>query len=166
MLNLEHNRLSAALAFPDPLDEDLAEDECIVLTHRRLVRLALVACETGARFERDGVRHDPMAWMLAPRRLFDGRTAIEACLQLDGCNRAIVLHGLALGLDADADEIDDLLSDEPRDIDADVDGLSTGRGIEAKVDGIDVDGRVAAASGGLAPLPGQDTGVLQKCRAA
>ncbi len=166
MLNLEHNRLSAALAFPDPLDEDLAEDECIVLTHRRLVRLALVACETGARFERDGVRHDPMAWMLAPRRLFDGRTAIEACLQLDGCNRAIVLHGLALGLDADADEIDDLLADEPRDIDADVDGLSTGRGIEAKVDGMDVDDRMAAAAREGAPVMGSDACVLAKRRAA
>ncbi|MEG8027677.1 hypothetical protein [Sphingomonas aerolata] len=166
MLNVEHRRLPAALVFPDPLDDDLADDDRIVLTRRRLVRLALVACETGARFERDGVRHDPMAWMLAPRRLFDGRTAIEACLELEGCNRAIVLHGLALGLDADADEIDELLADEPGDIDEDVDALSLGRTAEAAEDGVDVDDRVAAADCGRAPILGQDGRALVKCRAA
>jgi len=116
VLEVEDRHAPAAPAFPDPLEKDLAGDDRIAMTRRRLVRLALVACETGARFERDGVRHDPMAWMLAPRRLFGGRSAIDACLELEGCNRAIVLHGLALGLDADADEIDDLLADEPGDV--------------------------------------------------
>jgi len=166
MLNVGHRPLPTALVFPDPLDDDHADDDCVVLTRRRLVRLALVACETGARFQRDGVRHDPMAWMLAPRRLFGGRTAIDACLELDGCNRAIVLHGLALGLDADEEEIDALLSDEPGDIDGDVDGLPVGRTAGASDDRRDIDGRVTAASGGRASLRGQDAGVLQKCRAA
>ncbi len=166
MLNVEHRRLPSTPVFPDPLDEDQADDDCIVLTRRRLVRLALVACETGARFERDGVRHDPMAWMLAPRRLFDGRTAIEACLELEGCNRAVVLHGLALGLDADADEIDDLLADEPGDIDADVDGLSLEGSVEAMEGGIDVENRMAAGNGGRVPFLGPDARVLEKCRAA
>jgi len=162
MLNIGHRPLPAALVFPDPLDDDLADDECVVLTRRRLVRLALVACETGARFQRDGVRHDPMAWMLAPRRLFGGRTAIDACMELDGCNRAIVLHGLALGLDVDAEEIDDLLSDETGDIDG-----PCVRGSQAVTEADIKDGsRMTGAYGGRAPFPKQDGDVLVKCHGA
>ena len=38
--------------------------------------------------------------MLAPRRLFRGAAAIEACLERDDCMRAVLLHGLSIGLDA------------------------------------------------------------------
>lgn len=109
MLNFESSL--AASAFPDPMDGDGPDDAPVVLTRRRLCRLALVATEVGARFERDGVQHDPMAWMLAPRELFDGTSAIDACLELEGCVRALVVHGLGLGLDADPAEIDALVAD-------------------------------------------------------
>jgi hypothetical protein len=96
----------------DPLDADSPSDEVVITTSRALCRLALVATETGARFQREAEPHDPMAWLLAPRRIFGGSTALEACLQREHFMRALLLHGLSLGLDADPDEIDDLL-DEP-----------------------------------------------------
>lgn len=97
---------------PDPLDPDACGDVPIVVTRRRLIRLALVAAETGARFQREGLDHDPVAWLLAPREIFDGRDGIQAALDLDGCMRAILLHGLGLGLDADPAIVDDLLADD------------------------------------------------------
>lgn len=93
----------------DPMDDDEAGDEIVLTTRRRLMRLSIISAEVGARFAREGVAHDPMAWMLAPRRVFDGRVGIEACQELRGFGRGIVLHGLGLGLDADADFVDDLL---------------------------------------------------------
>ncbi len=98
---------------PDPLDPDSPYDFPVIATRRRLIRLALVAAETGARFQREGMDHDPMAWMLASRELFDGRDAVEAALELQHCTRAILLHGLGLGLDADPAVIDDLCTDDP-----------------------------------------------------
>ena len=97
---------------PDPLDPDSGQDLPLLVTHRRLIRLALVAAETGARFQREGLDQDPVAWMLAPRELFGGRDGIEAALGLDGCLRAILLHGLSIGLDADPAVVDDLLADD------------------------------------------------------
>lgn len=96
----------------DPLDPDQAGDLVVASTWRALTRLALVATEAGARFQREEVGHDPMAWMLAPRRLFGGRSALEACLEREGCLRAVLLHGLALGLDAEPAAVDALLLDD------------------------------------------------------
>ncbi len=96
----------------DPLDPDVFDDMPVIVTRRRLIRLALVAAETGARFQRESLDHDPVAWMLTPRALFDGRDGIEGALSLDGCMRAILLHGLGIGLDADPTLIDDLLTSE------------------------------------------------------
>lgn len=96
----------------DPLDGDHVDDVHLPVSRRGLVRLALVASEVGARFQREGTAHDPMAWMLASRRLFSGGTAIEACLELDGCLRAVMLHGLGFGVDASPEDIDDLISDD------------------------------------------------------
>lgn len=101
----------------DPLDEDVESDATYLVSERSLVRLALVASEVGARFQRDGVKHDPMAWMLAPRRMFDGRPAITACLDLEDCTRAILLHGLSLGLDAAPEDLDALAADDVSDDD-------------------------------------------------
>lgn len=98
----------APVGYPDPLDEDGVGDEAILTTKRGLIRLALVAAETGARFHREGIGHDPVAWMLAPRNLFGGRAAMDACLARDDCMRAILLHGLSIGLDADPGELDEL----------------------------------------------------------
>lgn len=104
---------------PDPLDPDSLNDFPVVTTRRRLTRLALVAAETGARFQRDGIGHDPMAWLLAPRLLFDGLDAIEAAADLRHCTRAILLHGLGIGLDADPTVIDELCADDERSVDDD-----------------------------------------------
>ncbi|KQN26015.1 hypothetical protein ASE86_07545 [Sphingomonas sp. Leaf33] len=98
--------------FEDPLDDDAATDAALTTTRRGLVRLALVAAETGARFQREGVAHDPMAWLLSPRALFDGACAIDACLGLGGCLRGVLIHGLSLGLDADPAVIDALAADD------------------------------------------------------
>lgn len=102
----------AAKATPgDPLDADSPFDDVVITTSRALCRLALVAAETGSRFQREAEAHDPMAWLLAPRRMFAGSTALEACLEREHFMRALLLHGLSLGLDADPDEIDGLLDD-------------------------------------------------------
>lgn len=102
--------------YEDPLDPDLPGDPQVVATRRGLTRLALVAAETGARFQREGEGHDPMSWMMAPRRLFAGSTAIESCLAREDFMRALLLHGLSLGLDAEPAQIDALLCDTPGDV--------------------------------------------------
>ena len=96
----------------DPLDPDLADDPLIVLSHRQIGRLIFIAAETGARFERESIPYDPVAWLFSSRRLFDGLAAVDACRQVTGFTRAIILHGLSLGLDADPDHIDSLLADD------------------------------------------------------
>jgi hypothetical protein len=100
------------IGYLDPLDEDAAADEPILTTRRGLIRLVLVAAETGARFHREGIGYDPVAWMLTPRNLFRGRAAVEACLERDECMRAILLHGLSIGMDADPEELDRLAADD------------------------------------------------------
>lgn len=96
----------------DPLGADRIDDMPVVTSERRLRRLAIVAADTGARFEREGIAHDPVAWLAAPRALFHGGTAIESCQDRDGFMRATLLHGLGLGLDADAEEMDELLAED------------------------------------------------------
>lgn len=101
--------------YEDPLGCDLIEDELVQTTRRSLLRLALVAAETASHFVRDGVGQDPVAWMLAPRRLFDGRVPLEACLDRDDCLRAVLLHALSLGTDADRTLLDELIAEEDHD---------------------------------------------------
>lgn len=102
--------------YQDPLDPDGPTDAPLTTSRRGLARLALVATEVGARFQREGVGHDPMAWMLASRRLFGGEAALDACLEREACLRAVLLHGLSLGLDAGPDQIGALLGDTPGDV--------------------------------------------------
>lgn len=104
-----------AMPFPDPLEDDCASDDAVVTTLRGIARVALVATEVASRFQREGVAHDPMTWMLAPRRLFGGARAIDACLDRSACLRGVLLHGLSFGLDADPGEIDALVADEDAD---------------------------------------------------
>ena len=99
----------------DPLDPDEADDEIVVTSVRRLLRVAVAAADAGARFAHEEAEMDPAAWMIAPRVLFGGRPAIEACQDLDGFCRSIVLHGLRLGMDADPEAVDALLSDDGSD---------------------------------------------------
>ena len=109
-------RLAQPAAIPvyeDPLDEDDVLDVQVTTSRRGLTRLALVAAETSAHFSREQIGHDPMAWMLAPRQLFGGETALEACLERDHCLRAVLLHGLSIGVDAQPGTIDALLADGP-----------------------------------------------------
>lgn len=105
-------QLEDDLLIEDPLGQDEAEDAILYTTRRALSRVAFVAAETAARFEREGVEHDPMAWMLSPRRMFDGDAALDACLDRPSFLRAVLLHGLALGLDAEPHELDDLVEDD------------------------------------------------------
>lgn len=105
----------ATWSYEDPLDPDRPEDDVVVTTKRGLCRVAMVAAEVGGRFQREGLEHDPMAWMLAPRDLFRGGAAIEACLGRDDFLRATLLHGLGLGMDAEAEEIDELLEEDVTD---------------------------------------------------
>lgn len=97
-------------AILDPLDEDMPDDEVVLTTRRALVRVALVASETGARFQREALDYDSMAWMLSPRALFDGRAPVDACLERDACMRGILVHGLGLGLDVERSAVDALLA--------------------------------------------------------
>ena len=98
-------------SYEDPADPDLPTDVPVVTTRRGLCRMAMVAADAATRFQRDGVDVDPVAWMLAPRKLFGGATALEACLGHNHFMRASLLHGLAIGLDAEPSEIDALAVD-------------------------------------------------------
>jgi hypothetical protein len=64
-----------------------------------------VAVETGARFVRERIEQDALEWMLTPRRLFGGEAAAVACTAVEGYRRALLLHGLSLGLDASPDQL-------------------------------------------------------------
>lgn len=98
----------------DPLAPDARGDVVVVTTRRALCRVASVAAEVGSRFQREGIDADAVAWMLAPRSLFGGAAALDACLGRDAFARATLLHGLSLGLDAAPDEIDALVAGRPR----------------------------------------------------
>lgn len=97
---------------PDALAPDHTADVPVVVTRRRLLRLVIVACEAGGRFANDASDVDPVAWMLAPRRLLAGAAPIDACLELDEAERAVLLLGLGIGLDADRDAFDELMQDD------------------------------------------------------
>src|SRR5689334_5035128 len=103
---------AAPLRFEDPLEADRIDDPLVLITRRALCRIVCVAAEAASRFARENSTQDPVAWMLAPRQLFGGRAAIEACQDQDAFTRAILLHGLSLGLDANPDDLDHLLEDD------------------------------------------------------
>lgn len=106
------SREAAIFDVEDPLGHDRHDDVVVTTTRRAISRVAYVAAETASRFEREAVASDPVAWLFAPRRIFDGEAAIDACMRRDAFQRAILLHGLSLGLDADPEEIDRLLDDD------------------------------------------------------
>lgn len=95
----------------DPLDH-ADDDERVDITMRQVVRIALVATEVGARFQRHCIDADPMAWMLAPRRAFGGRPPVEACLTSADCLKAVLIHSLGLDLDIRPGELAALMEDE------------------------------------------------------
>lgn len=67
------------------------------------LRLAHIAAETGARFVRERIDCCPIDWMLRPLQMFDGRAAISCCGSAEGYRKAMLLHGLSLGMDASPD---------------------------------------------------------------
>lgn len=75
-----------------------------------IVRIACVAAEFGARMQRDGLSIDPVAWMVTPLDVFEGRPAIEACMEREGCSTALLIHGLGLGLKTDRRTLDQLIN--------------------------------------------------------
>jgi hypothetical protein len=97
-----------AMPAPGPLALRALEGQGVDRWH--LGRVVMLAAETGARFERDGIEADPAAWMVAPRRLFGGSSAVEACREEGPFLRGMLLHGLSAGLDADPDLVDDLVA--------------------------------------------------------
>lgn len=106
-----HAPRSRPAGYEDPLDEDALGDAPLLTTRRSVIRVALAAAETASRFAREGTGHDAMAWLTAPRRMYGGATAIDACLDRDACLRTVLLHGLSLGLDADPEDLDELADD-------------------------------------------------------
>ena len=68
-------------SYEDPADPDLPTDVPVVTTRRGLCRMAMVAADTATRFQRHGVDVDPVAWMLSPRKLFGGATALALQLR-------------------------------------------------------------------------------------
>lgn len=94
----------------DPLEDE--SGGMLAVRRVALVRIACVAAETGARMQRDGLAEDPVGWMITPLALFEGRAPIEACMEKDACSKAVLLHGLGLGLDADPTAMDRLLFEE------------------------------------------------------
>lgn len=99
-------------AIEDPMAPDQSDDLVVITTRRALCRVAYVAAEAASRFERENIKSDPMAWMLAPLRLFGGMAALDACLEREAFLRAALLHGLSLGLDAHPEYLDYLLDEE------------------------------------------------------
>lgn len=69
-------------------------------------RLAHLAATTGARFVRERIDEDPMRWLNRKLRLFGGSSALECGGDPKNFRRAMLLHELSLGLDADPDLFD------------------------------------------------------------
>ncbi len=122
--------VSLAYGYVDPLADDAPGDDVVVTTRRAIGRVALVASEAASRFQRERVSHDAMSWLFAPRELFGGACAIDACLDRDACLRGVLVHGLSLDLDV-APEIVDALTAEDDDEDR-TDGDEEGYGDSAE----------------------------------
>ena len=99
----------------DPLEPDADDDERMTTTSRRLLRLAIAAADAGARFARDGLDHDPVAWLIAPRAMFGDRPAIDACQDRRHFTRSILVQGLGMDLNASPSDLDELLEDGDED---------------------------------------------------
>jgi len=115
MQMLSNDRTGRTSVFQaDPFIEEDEAADLRQVSLNGLARLAIVAAGVGARFERDGIAHDPMAWMLAEREMFEGRCAFDAVLERRPFERALVLNaaGAGLGLDADPALLDELLEED------------------------------------------------------
>jgi hypothetical protein len=103
----------------DPYLPDRSTDPVVRTTERRLLRLAVLAGDTALRLQREDRNLEAAAWLMTPLELFEGARGIDAAQELMPFARALLLHGLAFGLDADPRTLDDLIAgsdsdDEPR----------------------------------------------------
>ncbi len=106
---LDYFTTSALLGRPDPLASDSPDDVSFDLTYKMVDRLVIAAVETGARFERDSLPSDPLAWLYSPQPPFDGARPLEACLTAPGLMRCIMFHSLDLELGMPSDLVDQIL---------------------------------------------------------
>lgn len=93
----------------DPLEDE--RGDFMVVDRVDIVRIACVAAETGARFQRDGLTTDPMDWMLSASELFSGCPPIEACRRKDACSLAVLVHGLGLPADITPSALNAIFAD-------------------------------------------------------
>lgn len=113
----------------DPMGFDEDGDDLLTFSRRALCRVAFVAAETATRFEREGIPYDPMSWMAAPRRMFDGAAALDACLDREAFIRATVFHGLSMGLDAEPEDVDQFCTEDDEDHDYGLEGVLSVLGV-------------------------------------
>jgi len=113
---------SPEVPWPDPLGRDAVDDVPLTTTRRRLLRVAMVAAEAGARFAAEGGGTDAAGWMIAPSALFHGAAPIDACQERAAFCRATLAHGLDLGDDVDPEEVDSMIDQRL------LDGLPDGGG--------------------------------------
>lgn len=93
------------LARPRPFESDLGTDEMLTMSVRAMDRLIVLAIETGVRFERQDIDGDPVAWMYAPRSLFGGEAAVDACRGQVAFVQAMELHSSGRHLDCLPDSV-------------------------------------------------------------
>lgn len=97
----------------DPFASDGPEDMLLSVSARSLVRLAMVATETGSRFERDG-RDDALEWLTEPCRFLRGMIPLWAALERGPCLELSMLHGLSLDIGDDEEDWSDTEVDVSR----------------------------------------------------
>ena len=90
----------------DAIEANLAVEPSKGRRGRRMGRLVLAALETGASFGRGDLTVDPVSWFTRPLELFGGRRALDACQDREHLERLLLLHGLGLGDDAKAEDVD------------------------------------------------------------
>ncbi|UYY58012.1 hypothetical protein [Sphingomonas sp. S2-65] len=96
----------------DPLSEDLEGDAEVTMSARQLLRIVMLAAQTGKRFQRLGFTHDPVTWMLAPRRVFDRLAPIEAAQDHELFARGVMFNAVSTELDGDPEVYRDLTGSE------------------------------------------------------
>lgn len=101
--------LPSAVSAPTHLEEGDDAFSQAIIADRRLWRVLQVATITTHRFAVEKIAEDPLQWMMTPKRLFSGRRPAEACCEADEYARAILFHGLSIGIDADPNDLDRLL---------------------------------------------------------
>jgi hypothetical protein len=105
---VEHSWTGSGQCVGARLEPDPRISDFLKLTRGRtieLARLSYVASEIGARSVREQADIEPLQWLMEPRRVFEGRTALQACRSEEGFRRAVVLHGMNLGLDVEPAQI-------------------------------------------------------------